>query len=108
MMHSNHPLQNVKILRSESFSAVMGLISPRDFIDVILAERNDDMSFTCGLFQSAKKYTTFDFFGGGGGGGGGCLFCCSGRGVDYPHPEDPGYVRGMNHPSAMLCFAVKG
>ncbi|KAL5482232.1 hypothetical protein EMCRGX_G022531 [Ephydatia muelleri] len=70
--------ENVKVLRSESFSALMGLISPRDFVDVVMAERSDDISFTCG------------------------------RGVDYPHPEDPAYVRGMNYPSAMLCFAAKG
>lgn len=28
--------------------------------------------------------------------------------MDYPHPEDPAYVRGMNYPSAMQCFAAKG
>ena len=42
------PLQSVKVLRSESFSVLMGLISSRDFIDVIMAERSDDISFTCG------------------------------------------------------------
>lgn len=70
--------ESVKVLRSESFSVLMGLISSRDFIDVIMAERSDDISFTCG------------------------------RGVDYPHPEDPACVRGMNYASGMLCFAAKG
>lgn len=28
--------------------------------------------------------------------------------MDYPHPEDPACVRGMNYASGMLCFAAKG
>ena len=59
MTHLCTPPQNVKVLRSESFSALMGLISPRDFVDVVMAERSDDISFTCGM-SCQRSYAVSD------------------------------------------------
>jgi hypothetical protein len=70
--------EGTAILRTLSNGAAMGLISPREYLDLVAISRNTET----GLHLS---YST---------------------GIDFPYPEDPSYVRGINHPSTMMCFPL--
>ncbi|XP_059174643.1 stAR-related lipid transfer protein 5-like [Physella acuta] len=68
---------DLRICRSTTNSAAMGLISPRDFIDVILTIITDDCISTNG---TSIEYS------------------------DCPPVHE--YVRGWNHPCGMMCMSV--
>jgi len=70
---------NIWILHTLTNSAAMGLISPRDFVDVLVKEARDDVIITCGMS------------------------------VHYPDCEStPKYVRGWNYPCGNICADVPG
>lgn len=71
--------ENTMVLYSTSYSAALGLISPRDYVDLVTVERDSEGTYF--------TYAT---------------------GIDYPHPEDPSLVRGWNYPSGIVCFPVEG
>nr|KAI8755238.1 stAR-related lipid transfer protein 5-like [Biomphalaria glabrata] len=67
----------ITIIRSLTNSAAMGLISPRDFIDIILTLKSDDCIST------------------------------NGRSIEYEEcPHDKDYVRGWNYPCGMMCISI--
>ncbi|XP_020821647.1 stAR-related lipid transfer protein 5 isoform X1 [Phascolarctos cinereus] len=68
------------ITRTITPSAAMKLISPRDFVDLVLIKKYDD-----GTITSNATY------------------------LDYPScPPQSGYVRGFNHPCGCFCEPVPG
>lgn len=67
------------ILRSVTHSAVLGLISSRDFVDIIIKGQDDESFYTRGV------------------------------GVDHPDcPPTQSAVRGYNHPCGIICQKVPG
>uniref|UniRef100_A0A8D0H7S9 StAR related lipid transfer domain containing 5 n=1 Tax=Sphenodon punctatus TaxID=8508 RepID=A0A8D0H7S9_SPHPU len=72
--------ETVSICRTASPSAFMKIISPRDFIDVVLIKWYDDGT----IASSATN-------------------------VEHPLcPPQPGYVRGLNYPCGCFCIPVPG
>ncbi|XP_062869385.1 stAR-related lipid transfer protein 5 [Trichomycterus rosablanca] len=70
----------VLIGRTVTPSAAMGVISPRDFVDVILVKKYEDGTITSNATN-----------------------------VSHPScPPQPGYVRGFNHPCGCICTPVPG
>ncbi|XP_017554994.1 stAR-related lipid transfer protein 5 [Pygocentrus nattereri] len=68
------------VCRTVTPSAAMGIISPRDFVDVILVKRYEDGTITSNATN-----------------------------VSHPAcPPQPGYVRGFNHPCGCFCVPVPG
>ncbi|KAH9518337.1 StAR- lipid transfer protein 5 [Bulinus truncatus] len=68
---------DITIIRSLTNSAAMGLISPRDFVDIILTIKTDDCIST------------------------------NGRSIEYDEcPHDKDYVRGWNYPCGMMCINI--
>ncbi|XP_044518449.1 stAR-related lipid transfer protein 5 [Gracilinanus agilis] len=68
------------ITRTITPSAAMKLISPRDFVDLVLVKRYDDGTITSNATN-----------------------------VEYlPCPPQSGYVRGFNHPCGCFCEPVPG
>uniref|UniRef100_A0A3B1K3U1 StAR related lipid transfer domain containing 5 n=1 Tax=Astyanax mexicanus TaxID=7994 RepID=A0A3B1K3U1_ASTMX len=71
---------DVTVCRTVTPSAAMGIISPRDFVDVILAKQYEDGTVTSNATH-----------------------------VNHPScPPQPGYVRGFNHPCGCFCVPVPG
>ncbi|XP_038623350.1 stAR-related lipid transfer protein 5 isoform X1 [Tachyglossus aculeatus] len=72
--------EDLSICRTLTPSAAMKLISPRDFVDLVLIKKYDDGSITSNATH-----------------------------VDHPLcPPQPGYVRGFNHPCGCFCEPVPG
>nr|XP_056722062.1 stAR-related lipid transfer protein 5 [Euleptes europaea] len=72
--------ENVCITRTITPSALMKIISPRDFLDVVIIKRGED-----GTILSAATN------------------------VEHPNcPPEPGYVRGRNYPCGCFCIPVPG
>ncbi|KAL8197295.1 UNVERIFIED_CONTAM: hypothetical protein K2H54_019742 [Gekko kuhli] len=73
-------LRNICIIRTITPSALMKIISPRDFLDVVLMKQDKD-----GTILSAATN------------------------VEHPQcPPEPGYVRGRNYPCGCFCIPVPG
>lgn len=72
-----HP--NFRVNRACTASACMGLISPRDFVDVIATCETDE------CFSTNAVSVKFD-----------------------ECPEDKKYVRGINHPCGLICHKMPG
>ncbi|KAF7703172.1 stAR-related lipid transfer protein 5 [Silurus meridionalis] len=71
---------DVTVCRTVTPSAAMGVISPRDFVDVILVKQYEDGTITSNATN-----------------------------VGHPAcPPQPGYVRGFNHPCGCICVPVPG
>ncbi|MCI4383329.1 hypothetical protein PGIGA_G00025210 [Pangasianodon gigas] len=71
---------DVTVCRTVTPSAAMGVISPRDFVDVILVKQYEDGTITSNATH-----------------------------VSHPAcPPQPGYVRGFNHPCGCICVPVPG
>lgn len=70
--------EELSIVRTLTHSAFGGLISSRDFVDLCVTDRTDDYISTN---ASAVVYSK-----------------C---------PENPGQVRGTNHPCAIICYKQK-
>jgi len=71
--------KDVKVVRTITHSAVGGLISSRDFIDLVVNVNNDELIST------------------------------NGYGVEHPNcPAVSDPVRGTNYPCAIICFRVPG
>ncbi|XP_028678351.1 stAR-related lipid transfer protein 5 [Erpetoichthys calabaricus] len=70
----------VSVCRTVTPSAAMGLISPRDFVDVVLVKQYED-----GTFSSNATHV-------------GHSEC----------PPQPGFVRGFNHPCGCFCVPIPG
>ncbi|KAF5906188.1 stAR-related lipid transfer protein 5, partial [Clarias magur] len=71
---------DVTVCRTVTTSAAMGVISPRDFVDVILVKQYEDGTITSNATH-----------------------------VSHPAcPLQPGYVRGFNHPCGCICVPVPG
>ncbi|KAF4083052.1 hypothetical protein AMELA_G00135580 [Ameiurus melas] len=71
---------DVTVCRTVTPSAAMGVISPRDFVDVILVKQYEDGTITSNATH-----------------------------VSHPAcPPQPGYVRGFNHPCGCMCVPVPG
>ncbi|KAK6475084.1 stAR-related lipid transfer protein 5-like [Huso huso] len=70
----------VSVCRTVTPSAAMGIISPRDFVDVVLVKRYEDGTITSNATN-----------------------------VGHPScPPQPGYVRGFNHPCGCFCVPIPG
>jgi hypothetical protein len=73
------PQTNVFVMRTVTHGAVGGLVSARDFVDVVLVEKNDQF-----LATAAKS-------------------------ISYPDaPASSDCVRGTNYPSAIICGRIDG
>ncbi|XP_048471673.1 steroidogenic acute regulatory protein, mitochondrial [Rhincodon typus] len=73
-------LQTVSVCRTVTPSAAVGLISPRDFVDVILIKQYEN-----GTISSNATH------------------------VEHPNcPPKPHYVRGFNHPCGCFCAPIAG
>ncbi|XP_066503765.1 stAR-related lipid transfer protein 5 [Hoplias malabaricus] len=71
---------HVTVCRTVTPSAAMGIISPRDFVDVILVKQYEDGTVTSNATN-----------------------------VSHPAcPTQPGFVRGFNHPCGCFCAPVPG
>ncbi|XP_045156584.2 stAR-related lipid transfer protein 5-like [Mercenaria mercenaria] len=70
---------DLRVNRACTASACMGLISPRDFVDVILTKETDSYISTNGVSVSYEK--------------------C---------PEEKKYVRGWNYPCGLICEKLPG
>ncbi|KAG7327396.1 hypothetical protein KOW79_009002 [Hemibagrus wyckioides] len=71
---------DITVCRTVTPSAAMGVISPRDFVDVILVKQYEDGTITSNATH-----------------------------VSHPTcPPQPGYVRGFNHPCGCICVPVPG
>uniref|UniRef100_A0A8C7WZ33 StAR related lipid transfer domain containing 5 n=1 Tax=Oryzias sinensis TaxID=183150 RepID=A0A8C7WZ33_9TELE len=72
--------QDVSVCRTVTPSAAMGIIAPRDFVDVIAVRRYEDGTFSSNATN-----------------------------VVHPScPPQPGFVRGFNHPCGCFCVPVAG
>ncbi|XP_054859037.1 stAR-related lipid transfer protein 5 [Eublepharis macularius] len=72
--------ENICITRTITPSAFMKIISPRDFLDVVLIKQYED-----GTIASVATN------------------------VEHPQcPPEPGYVRGVNYPCGCFCIPVPG
>uniref|UniRef100_A0A3P8V4Q1 StAR related lipid transfer domain containing 5 n=1 Tax=Cynoglossus semilaevis TaxID=244447 RepID=A0A3P8V4Q1_CYNSE len=74
------PTQGTSICRTVTPSAAMGIIAPRDFVDVVVVKQYGDGSIS----SNATNVTH--------------VSC----------PPQPGYVRGFNHPCGCICVPVSG
>ncbi|XP_005989702.1 stAR-related lipid transfer protein 5 [Latimeria chalumnae] len=72
--------ENISICRTVTPSAAMGIISPRDFVDVVLVKQYDNGTITSNATNVLHQ---------------GC-------------PPHPGFVRGFNHPCGCFCVPVPG
>ncbi|XP_018618959.1 stAR-related lipid transfer protein 5 [Scleropages formosus] len=72
--------EDISVYRTVTPSAAMGIISPRDFVDVVLVKQYED-----GTISSNATHVTHP----------GC-------------PPQLGYVRGFNHPCGCFCVPVSG
>ena len=88
-------------MHSVSYSAGGGIISPREYLDLV-SNFKDGVGCTflsCGrlLFKSRLHLSVV-------------LTCIitTATGVDITYPENPKYVRGRNYPSGILCLPVPG
>ncbi|XP_058150735.1 stAR-related lipid transfer protein 5 [Dasypus novemcinctus] len=70
----------LSVSRTTTPSAAMRLISPRDFVDLVLVKEHED-----GSFSSSATHVEH-------------VSC----------PPKPGYVRGFNHPCGCLCEPLPG
>uniref|UniRef100_A0A6J0TBI3 StAR-related lipid transfer protein 5 n=1 Tax=Pogona vitticeps TaxID=103695 RepID=A0A6J0TBI3_9SAUR len=69
---------NILIVRTTTPSAFMKIISPRDFLDVVLIQRDDDGSITIAATNA-----------------------------EHPRcPPQPNFVRGLNYPCGCICIPV--
>ncbi|XP_048828267.1 stAR-related lipid transfer protein 5 [Brienomyrus brachyistius] len=70
----------VSVCRTVTPSAAMGIIAPRDFVDVVLVKRYEDGTITSNATH-----------------------------VDHPDcPPQSGFVRGFNHPCGCFCVPIPG
>ncbi|XP_008308433.1 stAR-related lipid transfer protein 5 [Cynoglossus semilaevis] len=72
--------EGTSICRTVTPSAAMGIIAPRDFVDVVVVKQYGDGSIS----SNATNVTH--------------VSC----------PPQPGYVRGFNHPCGCICVPVSG
>ncbi|XP_035986070.1 stAR-related lipid transfer protein 5 isoform X3 [Fundulus heteroclitus] len=73
-------MEDISICRTVTPSAAMGIIAPRDFVDVILVKQYEDGSISSNATN-----------------------------VSHPRcPPQPGYVRGFNHACGCICIPVSG
>ncbi|XP_061414475.1 stAR-related lipid transfer protein 5 [Lethenteron reissneri] len=72
--------EELSVCRTITSSAAMGVISARDFVDVVLVKRYDD-----GSIASNATHV-----------------------VHESCPPQSGYVRGFNHPCGCMCLPVPG
>ncbi|XP_015245284.1 stAR-related lipid transfer protein 5 isoform X1 [Cyprinodon tularosa] len=73
-------MEDVSVCRTVTPSAAMGIIAPRDFVDVILVKQYEDGSISSNATN-----------------------------VTHPScPPQPGYVRGANHACGCICIPVSG
>ncbi|XP_068170368.1 stAR-related lipid transfer protein 5 [Antennarius striatus] len=72
--------EDVSVCRTVTPSAAMGIIAPRDFVDVILVQKYENGTISSNATN-----------------------------VIHPScPPQPGYVRGFNHPCGCICVPVSG
>ncbi|XP_014673960.1 PREDICTED: stAR-related lipid transfer protein 5-like [Priapulus caudatus] len=71
--------KDLRVVRSCTKSSVMGLISPRDFVDVVLDTKYDDVLFTAGKSFLYEKCPAVD-----------------------------SHVRGTNGSTGVMCFKIDG
>uniref|UniRef100_A0A3B3VBA9 StAR related lipid transfer domain containing 5 n=1 Tax=Poecilia latipinna TaxID=48699 RepID=A0A3B3VBA9_9TELE len=72
--------EDISICRTVTPSAAMGIIAPRDFVDVILVKQYEDGSISSNATN-----------------------------VIHPScPPHPGYVRGFNHACGCICIPISG
>lgn len=72
--------EDITVCRTVTPSAAMGIIAPRDFVDVILVKQYEDGSITSNATH-----------------------------VNHPNcPPQSGYVRGLNHPCGCMCVPISG
>ncbi|XP_061078211.1 stAR-related lipid transfer protein 5 isoform X1 [Conger conger] len=71
---------DVSVYRTVTPSAAMGIIAPRDFVDIVLVKQYEDGTITSNATNVGHP---------------GC-------------PPQPGYVRGFNHPCGCFCVPVAG
>ncbi|KAF3833361.1 hypothetical protein F7725_027026 [Dissostichus mawsoni] len=71
---------HISICRTVTPSAAMGIIAPRDFVDVILIKQYEDGTISSNATN-----------------------------VSHPScPPQSGYVRGFNHPCGCICVPISG
>ncbi|XP_013394480.1 stAR-related lipid transfer protein 5-like [Lingula anatina] len=71
--------EGLSVMRTCTHSAAMGLISPRDFLDLCLTVKNENS------------------------------ICTVAGSIEHPDcPVEPKYVRGTNHPCGICCFRIDG
>ncbi|XP_061885957.1 stAR-related lipid transfer protein 5 [Entelurus aequoreus] len=70
--------EDISICRTVTPSAAMGIISPRDFVDVILIRQHEDGAISSNATNVSHQ---------------GC-------------PPQSGYVRGFNHPCGCICVPI--
>lgn len=72
--------EDISVFRTVTPSAAMGIIAPRDFVDVVLVKQYED-----GTITSNATY------------------------IEHPGcPPQTSYVRGFNHPCGCFCVPVPG
>ncbi|XP_035250952.1 stAR-related lipid transfer protein 5 [Anguilla anguilla] len=71
---------DISVFRTVTPSAAMGIIAPRDFVDVVLVKQYEDGTITSNATHVGHP---------------GC-------------PPQAGYVRGFNHPCGCFCVPVPG
>ncbi|XP_063045026.1 stAR-related lipid transfer protein 5 [Engraulis encrasicolus] len=72
--------EDISVCRTITPSAAMGIISPRDFVDVILVKQYEDGTITSNATHIAHPEC----------------------------PPQAGYVRGFNHPCGCFCAPIPG
>ncbi|XP_054878434.1 stAR-related lipid transfer protein 5 isoform X1 [Poeciliopsis prolifica] len=89
--------EDISICRTVTPSAAMGIIAPRDFVDVILVKQYEDGSISSNDDDSSCE------------GGHLCVCVCVATNVIHPFcPPHPGYVRGFNHACGCICIPISG
>ncbi|KAK5916143.1 stAR-related lipid transfer protein 5 isoform X1 [Pseudochaenichthys georgianus] len=72
--------EHISVCRTVTPSAAMGIIAPRDFVDVILIKQYEDGTISSNATN-----------------------------VSHPScPPQSGYVRGFNHPCGCICVPISG
>ncbi|GAU98885.1 hypothetical protein RvY_09968 [Ramazzottius varieornatus] len=72
------PAPHLDIIRSTTNPVCLGLISAREFVDLVTVTREPNRIFTASIS------------------------------VEHPDaPETKGFVRGFNHPNSLFCYAVE-
>lgn len=99
LSHFNTVAQDVYILRTVSKSLGGGIISSREYLDIVGSYIHHGVHMVCGKLQARLSMShSIPAW----------SHSHAATGVDYSYPVDDKYVRGWNHCSGLLCCPVPG